>query len=237
MWDMTHDGAETIPGAKVDSGDPGLRVPVAPGTYTVTIAASGQTLKSTVEVKSDPRLAAARRASPGDIFAPARLQEQEALALRVRDDISKLSESVARIRAIKKQLDLRKELLKDRTDAKELLKQSAALAKKLDDLEGKLHNPKAKISYDVFSARGGAMLYSQLAWLLVNLTGADGAPTKPQRDLADDLEKQLGSLLKSFDTLAADDLAKLNAAAKTLGVPELYVPPVKVKDEAPPAKK
>jgi hypothetical protein len=164
------------------------------------------------------------------------LLAQQALALKVRDDISNLSDAVARLRAVKKQADLRKELLKDRDDAKPLLKDTEALVKKLDALEEKLHNPKAKISYDIFAAKGGAMLYSQFAWLLTNLTEADGAPTKAQKELADELEKELAKLLGQLDSLAKGDLAKLNAAAKTLGVPELYLPPAK-KAEEPKAKK
>ena len=31
VWDLTHDGATVIPGAAVDSGSAGPRVPVAPG--------------------------------------------------------------------------------------------------------------------------------------------------------------------------------------------------------------
>ncbi len=114
-----------------------------------------------------------------------------------------------------------------------MLKQSEALGKKLDGIDEKLHNPKAKISYDIFAARGGAMLYSQYAWLLGNLVDADGAPTKPQLELADDLEKQLTALVKQFDGVAKDDVGKVNDAAKKLGVPELYVPPpAKKKEEA-----
>ncbi|MBX9584755.1 MAG: hypothetical protein K2X87_31005 [Gemmataceae bacterium] len=167
---------------------------------------------------------------PGD--APAQNPAaQEKLALRVRDDISKLSDAVNRIRAIKKQIALRKDLLKENKDAKDLLKESVAFDKKLDEVEGKLHNAKAKISYDIFAARGGAMLYSQLTWLLASLTDGDGAPTKAQVDLAAELEKELAGLVGQFDKLAADDLAKLNEAAKKLGVPELYVPPAKKKAE------
>ncbi|HEV3384385.1 MAG TPA: hypothetical protein VG097_06195, partial [Gemmata sp.] len=121
--------------------------------------------------------------------ATSELVNQEKLALRVRDDISKLSDVVARLRAVKKQLDLRKELLKDRDEAKDLLKQSETLEKKLDGIEEKLHNPKAKVTYDIFSYKGGAMLYSQLVWLLANLTDSDGEPTKAQHELADELEK------------------------------------------------
>ena len=160
-------------------------------------------------------------------LAEEHLQAQEQLALRVRDDITRLSDAVLRIRAVKKQIELRKELLKDRADAKELLKKTEALDKKLDAVEGKLHNPKAKISYDVFAQKGGAMLYSQLAWLLGNLTDGDGAPTKAQQELAAELEKELNGLVGQLDALVKDDLAKLNAEAKALGVPELYAPPAK----------
>ena len=169
----------------------------------------------------------------GTIVKPSELADQEQLSLRVRDDISKLSDTVARLRAVKKQIALREELLKDRDDAKDLLKESEALDKSLNEVEEKLHNPKAKISYDIFAAKGGAMLYSQFAWLLSNLVDADGAPTKAQMELADDLQKQLAELVSRFEGVAKDKIAHLNEAAKKLSVPELYVPPpAKKKDEA-----
>jgi photosystem II stability/assembly factor-like uncharacterized protein len=256
VWDLAHDGATVIPGAAVDSGSADARVPVAPGTYTVRLTVGSQQPVQKVRVDADPRwLAVAPRPAipvaaeldrpvpPGgaalqeflaDLVgakgapAPAgELAAQEALAIRVRNDITKLADTVARIRAVQKQINLRKDLLKDHDDAKALLKQTEALSKKLDALEGKLHNSKAKIGYDIFAARGGAMLYSQLAWLLANLTDGDGGPTKAQAELARELEGELTGLLDQFDGTVKGDLAKLNAAAKKLGVPELYVPPAK----------
>lgn len=272
VWDLTHDGAETIAGSPADLGSADQRVPVAPGKYTVRLTVGKETHTQEVRVMPDPRVteaaaareeAAAAAARSGVAFhrggdaEGARVQarallgipepvrkpldpmnphpeaaEQQKLALKVRDDISKLSDTVNRIRAVKKQIALRKDLLKESADAKELLKQSAAFDAKLDEVEGKLHNAKAKISYDIFAARGGAMLYSQYAWLLASLTDGDGTPTKPQVELADELGKQLADLVGQFDKLAAADLVKLNEAAKKLGVPELYVPPAK-KKEAP----
>ena len=77
------------------------------------------------------------------------------------------------------------------------------------------------------------MLYSQFAWLLANLVDADGAPTRAQLELADDLRKQLNELVSKFEGVARDDVGKLNGIAKKLAVPELYVPPpVRKKDEA-----
>ncbi len=244
VWDLTHDGAKAIPKAPVDMGSASARVPVAPGKYKVLLHGPlEQELQQEFLVTPDPRWLAASSAASGakadatteKVIAP--LIEQEKLSLRVRDDITKLSEIVLRIRAIKKQLDLRKDLLKDNDAAKDLLKQSEALGKKLDAIEEKLHNPKAKISYDIFAQKGGAMLYSQFAWLLANLIDADGAPTKAQQELAAELEKQLEKYVAEFEGIAKADLAKLNESAKKLGVPELYVPLAKVTEPAAVPKK
>ena len=274
MWDLTHDGATVIPGAAVDSGSAGARIPVAPGTYTVKLTVGKQTLTQTVEVKPDPRWrrpaakcdrgrAGSRcRTATATAAGPARLDEciaelgegvrrrgQAARDAARRTPSRRRSPSASattsrssptpcsRLRAIKKQIDLRKELLKDHDDAKELLKQSEALGKKLDEIEEKLHNPKAKISYDIFAAKGGAMLYSQYAWLLRTSPTPTAPPTKAQMELADDLGKQLAELVTQFEGVAKDDVGKLNDAAKKLGVPELYVPPpAKKKEETKPVE-
>jgi hypothetical protein len=276
IWDLTHDGATVIPGAAVDSGGAGARIPVAPGTYSVVLKVGPLTLIEKVDVRGDHRWyrsksegaaalvvkkALQQETSPADastrlkipndlettklaemigasVIATRELESQQQLSIRVRDDISKLADTVARLRAVKKQVALRKELLKDRDEAKDLLKQSEALDKSLNEVEEKLHNPKAKISYDIFAARGGAMLYSQYAWLLSNLVDADGAPTKAQLELADDLGRQLAELVTKFEGVAKDNVGKLNDSARKLGVPELYVPPpAKKKEEAKQAEK
>jgi photosystem II stability/assembly factor-like uncharacterized protein len=215
VWDVTYDGAETIKGAKADSGNPGRSIPARPGKYTVKLFLGKDSFTQTAEVKADPRL---------DVKVLS--TEQTTLALSVRDDISKLSQTVNRIRAVQTQIGLRKKLLKDNDDAKMFLKDTEALGKKFSDLEAKLHNPKAKVVYDIFAAPGGAMLYSQLTFLQDNLANGDGAPTKAMTEMAADLTKQLAELVGEFDKLVAET-TKLNDAAKSLGVPELYVPPVK----------
>jgi photosystem II stability/assembly factor-like uncharacterized protein len=259
-WNLTHDGADVIAGARVDAGNPGVGVPVSPGKYTVKLIVGKSSQSTSVEVKPDPRLALPAKGRAADAangaaddaelalswflyaagangVAPAVALEQ--LALKVRDDISTLSRTVARLRAVQKQIALRKELLKDDDAAKQLVKDSESLGKKLTALEEKLHNPKAKIVYDIFAYRGGAMLYSQLTFLLYNLIDADGSPTKAQQDLFAELDKRLAGYVADFEKLAKEDVGKLNEAAKKFGVPELYVPPAKKpekKDEKPAGK-
>ena len=70
----------------------------------------------------------------------------------------------------------------DRRDD-DVAEDEAAFGKKLATLEEKLHNPKAKVVYDVFATKPGAMLYSQLTWLLGNVIDGDGEPTKAQLEL------------------------------------------------------
>lgn len=213
VWDYTHDGAETIPGARVDSGSPSQFIPATPGTYSAKLTAGKTVIIETFKFQPDPRL------DPKMISS-----EKETLSLAVRDEITRLAKVVAKIRSIQKQLALRKELLKDNDNAKNLLRDSAALSKTLSTLEEKLHNPKAKITYDIFAARGGAMLYSQLTFLLNTLNEADGPPTKAQKEFAAECSKKLNELLAEYDRVVANDVKKLNSAAKLIESPELYVP-------------
>lgn len=213
IWDYTHDGAEVIPNAKVDSGNAGRTIPATPGNYTVRLTIGKETATAKFEVKPDPRI---------DVKAISK--EKESLSLKVRDDVTRLAKVVKDLQAIQQQLKLRKELLKDNDAAKALLKDSATFGKQLTDLEEKLHNPKAKIVYDIFAYRGGAMLYSQLVFLLGNLTDGDGLTTKAQLEFAEACSRQLKGYESEFTGLVGKELKALNEAAKNLKVPEIYVP-------------
>ncbi|MEZ5289083.1 MAG: hypothetical protein R2712_30625 [Vicinamibacterales bacterium] len=77
IWDLRYPGP-WAPNAP-DGGPGGPLVP--PGKYTITLTANGQTTTRTLEVKSDPRLAA-DGVSDGD------LAEQVKLQLDIRDAMS-----------------------------------------------------------------------------------------------------------------------------------------------------
>ena len=96
---------------------------------------------------------------------------------------------------------------------------------------------KAQAELSAHAAGLGIVLLGPNHLGFANLTDGDGGPTKAQKELADDLEKELTGLLNQFDGAVKNDLAKLNEMAKKLGVPELYVPPAKKPDAKPAAKK
>src|SRR5262249_37996729 len=180
-------GAEIIPDARVDTGNPGVGAPVPPGDYTVKLTVDGQPVTGKLTVKPDPRVQAETAA-------------QFQLALQVRDDITKLSNSVIQLRAVRRQLQSRNELLKDDEKSENLRKQSKELIKKLDALEENFHNPKAKITYDIFAAKGGAKLYSQLTFIYGSTIDGDGPPTQGVRAVYAELTAQLQKLLAEFET-------------------------------------
>ena len=82
MWNLRYEGARKIKGGKIDTGDPAEGPRVAPGTYGVRLTAAGKTLNTPIKVLPDPR---------GDL--PQKdLEAQAAFAVRVRDDISRLTD-------------------------------------------------------------------------------------------------------------------------------------------------
>jgi photosystem II stability/assembly factor-like uncharacterized protein len=223
VWDLEGEGAEIIPKAKVDTGNPTEGPLVPPGEYTVKLTADGQTQTAKVTLRPDPRVK--------DDLAP-----QFQLAVQIRDDFAKLAGAVQQLRAVRKQLVDRNELLGDDKKFDALVKSSKELSGKFDTLEGKLHNPKAKVTYDIFAAKGGAMLYSQYAFLYASVMEGDGTPTQGMREVYSDLAAQLGKLIEEFKGLLDGDLRRLNDEAKKLDVPTVFVPPVRSSKDKEKAK-
>jgi len=108
-----------------------------------------------------------------------------------------------------------------------LVEASRALLVRLDALEEKLHNPKAKINYDILAQKGGARLYSQLVWLFEMLKDSDGAPTQGIREVFAEQSELLRKCQEEWRELMAKDLAALNEQAKKLDLPVVLLPTTK----------
>jgi hypothetical protein len=106
-----------------------------------------------------------------------------------------------------------------------LLKASKGLADKLDALEGRIHNTKAEIPYDILGTRGGARVYSQLCNTFFTVAGGEGAPTQGMREA---FEEQSREVKERETELAAliGELAKLNEAARKADLPVIVLPRV-----------
>jgi photosystem II stability/assembly factor-like uncharacterized protein len=194
VWDLAHAAADKIPRARVDWGNPETGPSVLPGTYSLKVTVDGRSASTPIEVRPDPRV----------VMTPAERAEQHAFGLEVRDAISRLTRTVVALRSVRKQLETRREAMGSRDETWHT--QAGALLGRLDALEGRLHNPRAEVTYDILAQKGGAQLYSRLLSLQSFVQDGDGVPTKGMRDLFAELRQQLESLEGEWKLLMAKDL-------------------------------
>jgi hypothetical protein len=216
VWDLQHEGARKIKNAKIDTGDPMNGPLVVPGSYTVRLTVAGKTLTAPLKVAADPR---------GDLPATD-LQAQTAFALRVRDDISKLSDLVNQVRAVRDQLKAHKIALEPRKTQEgidALLRASDAAIARTDELENKLHNPTAEVVYDILAMRGGTRLYSRLTPLQNWSSEGNGVPTAGMMQVLVEQEKELAALEAETKQFLDADVTSINLRASRLGVPFVVV--------------
>jgi photosystem II stability/assembly factor-like uncharacterized protein len=216
-WNLTHDGAKSIKGAVADMGSPEAAGAVNPGTYAATLTVDGVKYTSKVTVQPDPRT----KVKAEDLLS------QEKTVLEMRTDLNLLASAVESIRAVRSQFASRNALLKEDKTAEKLIEASKKAIEKLDKLEEELHNPKAKIPYDVLAMKGGAKLYSRLIFLYNSALDADGGPTQGELEVYIDLKGMLMKTLTEWDNFKSKDLVELNEQAKKLEAPIVVVPKVK----------
>jgi photosystem II stability/assembly factor-like uncharacterized protein len=208
-WDLAWEGATKIKGGKIDTGDPSAGPRAVPGSYTVRLTVDGRTLTTPLKVVADPRGSLPQRD----------LETQLAFALRVRDNISKLTGLVNQVRAVREQLEARVKTLHYRTAEPAvfaLLKLSEETIARSTLLENRLHNPTADIVYDILAMRGGTRLYSRLSPLQMWAVEADGPPTAGMNQVLDEQEKELAALERETQSFLATEVAAVNAAASKL---------------------
>lgn len=222
VWPMTLEGAQAIKKAVADMGSPEAGPRAVPGSYTAKLIVDGKEHTTPLVIKPDPR-------RPIDAAA---LAAQEEFVLGLRGELNQLTRTVEKLRLLKQQLDARSKLLAAEPEAKNLLEKSAEFAKKLDALEEKLHNPKAKIPYDVLAQKGGAKLYSRLILLYNAALDPDGAPTQGMKEVHADLKHGLDDALAEWKSLVKEDLPKLNRLARNKW-PILIVPRLKEEEKQP----
>lgn len=212
-WDLTATAPEIIPGAKSDAGIPKRGPLVVPGSYTLKLTVDGTPLTTSLKVEMDPRVK----------MSDAAIQGQYDFALKLRDDVSKLSKTVIALQQGRRQLQARLELWKDDPKAEEVLKTIRALSNKLDVLESEFHNPRAEVTYDILAFKGGAKLYSQLIFLYETVKDSDGPLTQGMRTAYAEHSQTLQKLLQEWTRLSTE-ISAINDQARSLNLPYIALP-------------
>jgi len=230
VWNLKHEGAKIIDKAKVDWGEPTVGPLVAPGLYRVRISVDNQSETAVLRIDPDPRTLPSRTMeSVGVETLPmphVTADDLEAFQLRIRDDVTQVSQMVTAIRQLQKQLTLQRELLADEEgpSALQFRVKCSGLSERLEALEAKLHNPRARVSYDILAQVGGAKLYSQLVSMMEFMRDGDTLPAQGMIDLLGEYEAELKRYASEWEQLQEKELAAVNELAKKRGYPTLWVP-------------
>jgi len=220
VWDLRHEGARRLEKAKIDAGEPEKGPMVAPGRYTLKllVGAGSQQLTATreVDVLADPRAGV----SDADIVASVDF------TLAARDALNRTLDAIDNVRAAREQADdISKRLAQDGKQT-DLIALAAALSQRCQDIESRLHNPKAEVVYDILAQKGGAQLYSQLSFLYSS-TGAessDYAPPQATRERLAALDAEVARLNTEVQGLRANEIAQLESALTAKGIPRILLP-------------
>ena len=192
----------------------GARGPVAvPGHYQVRLTVGGQTETASFDLKLDPRV----HVSQED------LQAQFDLLLETRDELSRVYDAVNQMQDVRLQLSGLKRRLPENASTKSITNAADELEKKLVGVRDQMINLDITANED--SLAYPPQLDAKLAYLAMDASSADSAPTESEVRELQKLKRQSGELLARWDDLQRRDLADFQKLAAQGSLSTVVVPP------------
>jgi hypothetical protein len=208
VWDLTYAAPVSTqfeyPISAVPHGTP--RQPLGPralpGSYTVRLTTDGVKHSAPLAIRLDPRLK----------IAPADLERQLRLQLRLADMRTQAATAVLQARSLRDQLHERK--AKGNSTASEAVE---TFEKKLDVAMDGSHDASAKSSPPLTKVNG------DVSALYEGVDRADAAPTETQVSASAAAERDLSAAMKQWEHLKVVDLPALNATLRGANEDELHL--------------
>lgn len=211
VWDLNYPGPKTIPGAIVDDGTTDGPVAV-PGTYRVRLIAGTDTLERPFTVAPDPRVSLTA--------AEYRAQFDAANAVGAR--ITSITESVARIEDLQRQLDDRARQADAQPYAKDVRDAATTLRKQLEAVRAEIYEVYTKA--DQATLNYPIKLYQMFISLNAQVLEGTNPPTRQHGEITNDLGGKLDVQLRTLQGLEDKELSAFNALLSRLGVPNVFAP-------------
>ncbi len=215
-WNLRYADAKRISTVVNDMGT--LNGPTAvPGEYRVRLIVGNDTLTRSFAVKLDPRLSA----------TTTDLQQAFDLGLKVQDRLNSIVESFDRIEDLQKQIDVRVKQSSEQDYAKRVKDAAKPVREHLEVVRTELvdwfnHDDQATLHFPI-------KLYNMMLSLNSQVLGQDAAPTRQHGEILDDLGGKVDVQLQRLQQLEATEIKSLNVLLQELGLPPVFVPPVKAK--------
>ena len=181
-----------------------------PGTYTVTLAARGQTFTQPLELRKDPQ-------SGGSVES---VRANVALVSSIQQDMRSVVEMVNALELARgRYASIKTLILADSAKAD----QQKALRASLDSADERLEKLEEKLFQRRTTGRGqddvrwSPRLAEQLEYLAGSVGGSDYAPTASQREVAALLHQRVTAAKAEYDQVTARDVTAMSERLRSAG--------------------
>jgi photosystem II stability/assembly factor-like uncharacterized protein len=214
VWDMRYQGASRVPDYYLyEYKDGGMGPLVLPGKYSVRVTVNGKSENAPFEVKLDPRLK----------VAEADLQKQFDLLLQIRDELSRVYETVNQIQDVRLQVGGLKRRLPENASTKTVVGAAADLDQKLLAIRDEMIQAKVKSNED--SLAYPQKVDAKLAYLAMAVgQGTDSAPTEADYAQFERLKKQADDSLSRWAQIQRTDLPNFDRLMAGQNIQTIVVP-------------
>ena len=197
-WDMRLEPASTVPGQKLRPWETPVGPVVLPGTYTVEVTAGERSSTQEVVVQKDPRFE----------VADADLQTQFDLLVEIRDRLSEVNASIARLRRMREQVETWAGRLNGDAKSDALREQATAISGSLTEIETQLVDTTTATSPLMAPSR----LFEKFNALTEFASMGDGLPGRQGFEVFEELSARLAEQQARLSAVAEQDIAAFNAA-------------------------
>jgi photosystem II stability/assembly factor-like uncharacterized protein len=214
VWDLHYEEARRVPNYYLWEYGSGARGAVAmPGKYQVRLTVGAETQTAPFELKLDPRV----KVSPEDLAA------QFSMLSQLHDQLNSVYDAVNQIQDVRAQLAGLKRRLPENASTK-------SISTSADDLEKKLVSVRDTLVNLTISANEDSLAYppqldARLAFLSMDISTADSAPTEAEQLEFNKLTRQTKDLLSRWEDLQRGDLAAFRKLTSENSLSTVVVPP------------
>jgi photosystem II stability/assembly factor-like uncharacterized protein len=214
VWDLRYEEAHRVPGYYLWEYNGGAKGPVAaPGQYQVRLTVGTDTQVAPLELKLDPRV----KVSQAD------LAQQFNLLSQIHEELNRVYDAVNQIQDVRSQVAGLKRRLPVNASAK-------AISTSADELEKKLVAVRDQMVNLTISANEDSLAYppqidAKLAYLAMDVSSADSAPTEAEQIEFEKLKRQSGELLSRWNDLQHHELAAFQKLTAEGSLSTVVVPP------------
>jgi hypothetical protein len=185
----------------------------APGQYQVRLTVGSESQVAPLEVKLDPRV----KVSQTD------LAQQFDMLMQLQEELNSVYDVVNQIQDVRSQVAGLKRRLPENAGTKPIEVSAQDLEKKLTGLRDQFIN--LTISANEDSLAYPPQIDAKLAFLAMDVSSADSAPTAAEQFEFEKLKKQSGELLSRWDELQRQDLADFRKLTAEHNLSTVVVPP------------